>query len=207
MSKQYAVKGSIEELRGLTEETEQVLTWELKSAPPDGSSDLDDRASASAHKLTCQCIGSFEAICQNGEGFALKTRLADLRLWADGVGAIAEGTASLDWRFRGRDQDLLLVKTILIMLDDFLKDYSTLLAEDQPTDDAVERIDLTIENLALIGVAIRRTGKASRRRRADTRFDSRDYEDLRRHLECVVLLRPSKSGLPSELHPSNLSTV
>lgn len=137
----------------------------------------------------------------------MQTRLADVRLWADGVGAIAEGTASLDWRFHNREQDLLLVKTILIMLADFAEDYATLLSEDKPTDDALERIDSTIENLALIGVAIRRTGKASRRRRADTRFDPKDYEELRRHLECVILLRPSKSGLQGELNLSNLSIV
>lgn len=137
----------------------------------------------------------------------METRLADLRLWADGVGAMASGTASLDWRFRSRPQDLLLVKTILIILADFTEDYSTLQAEDRPTDDAVERIDSTIENLAMIGVAIRRTGKASRRRREDTHFDPRDYEELRRHLECIVLLRPSKSGLETELNPSSLSTI
>ncbi|KAJ4328692.1 hypothetical protein N0V84_000883 [Fusarium piperis] len=137
----------------------------------------------------------------------METRLADVRLWADGVGAIADGRASLDWRFHSREQDLLLVKTILIMLADFVEDYATLLAEEQPADDALERIDSTIENLALIGVAIRRTGKASRRRRADTRFDPEDYEELRQHLECVILLRPSKSGLPDQLNPSTLTMV
>ncbi|RSL91863.1 hypothetical protein CEP51_000030 [Fusarium floridanum] len=169
-----------------------------------------DRASASVIELTQKCISLFEGCAvysQNEDNSTIETRLADLRLWADGVGAVASGTASLDWRFQSRPRDLLLVKTILIMLADFTKDYSMLLAEDQPTDDAVERIDSTIENLAVIGVAIRRTGKASRRRRADARFDPRDYGELRRHLECIILLRPSKSGLETELNLSSLSTV
>ncbi|RMJ16991.1 hypothetical protein CDV36_003348 [Fusarium kuroshium] len=169
-----------------------------------------DRASASVIELTQKCISLFEGCAvysQNEDNSTIETRLADLRLWADGVGAVASGTASLDWRFQSRPRDLLLVKTILIMLADFTKDYSMLLAEDQPTDDAVERIDSTIENLAVIGVAIRRTGKASRRRRADARFDPRDYGELRKHLECIILLRPSKSGLETELNLSSLSTV
>ncbi|RSM09095.1 hypothetical protein CDV31_007862 [Fusarium ambrosium] len=176
------------------------------------SSESDDRTSASVLELTQQCISLFESrvnSSQNEDRSALETRLADLRLWADGVGAIAHGTASLDSRFRKRPDDLFLVKTILIMLADFVEDYSPSLDADHPTDDMVtlQHLDSTIENLALIGVAIRRTGKASRRRRADTRFDSRDYEELRRHLECIVLLRPSKSGLQTELEPSTMGIV
>lgn len=133
----------------------------------------------------------------------METRLADVRLWADGVGAMAQGPASLDQRFHSRPQDLFLVKTILIMLADFVKDYS----EGQTADEVVERIDSAIENLALIGVAIRRTGKASRRRREDAQFDRQDYGELRRHLECIILLRPSKAGLETELNPSTLSIV
>ncbi|KAH7305787.1 hypothetical protein B0I35DRAFT_108670 [Stachybotrys elegans] len=174
------------------------------------SSPDSDRAAASILELTQQCISLLEgcsASHQNGDNFTMETRLADLRLWADGVGATSKGSASLDWRFRSRPDDLLLVKTILIMLADFVEHYSTLLQEGQPTDDGVERIDSTIENLALIGVAIRRTGKGSRRRRTDNRFDPRDYEDLRRHLECIILLRPSKAGLQKELSLVGLTTV
>ncbi|KPM39537.1 hypothetical protein AK830_g7032 [Neonectria ditissima] len=169
-----------------------------------------DRAAASVAELTEECISTFErcaGLNANGDGSAMETRLADLRLWADGVGVIAEGTASLEWRFRGRPDDLMLVKTILVMLADFTDDYSTALSTNQPIDDAVHRIDSTIENLALIGVAIRRTGKASRRRKADSRFDPVHYEELRRHLECIVLLRPSKSGLQEELKLTSLSIV
>ncbi|KAH7175220.1 hypothetical protein EDB81DRAFT_635356, partial [Dactylonectria macrodidyma] len=136
-----------------------------------------------------------------------ETRQADLRLWADGVGATARGTASLERRSRERPDDLLLVKTILVMLADFVEDYSTLLKTGVPTDDAVHRVDSTIENLALIGVAIRRTGRASRRRRADARFDLAEYHELRRHLECIIPLRSSKSGLKDELNLSSLTVV
>ncbi|KAH7022128.1 hypothetical protein EDB80DRAFT_1714 [Ilyonectria destructans] len=169
-----------------------------------------DRDAASVPELTKDCISKFDgcsALDDNGDNVAMENRLADLRLWADGVGATAEGNASLEWRFRSRPDDLTLVKTILIMLSDFIDDYATLLENHQPIDDAVHRIDSAIENLALIGVAIRRTGKASRRQRADTWFDPAECEDLRLHLECVILLRPSQSGLQDQLDLSSLSMV
>ncbi|KAH6989087.1 hypothetical protein BKA56DRAFT_247869 [Ilyonectria sp. MPI-CAGE-AT-0026] len=169
-----------------------------------------DRDAASVPELTKDCILKFDrcfAPDDNGDNAAMENRLADLRLWADGVGATVEGNASLEWRFRSRPDDLTLVKTILIMLSDFIDDYATLLENHQPIDDAVHRIDSAIENLALIGVAIRRTGKASRRRRADTWFDPAECEDLRLHLECVILLRPRQSGLQDQLDLSSLSII
>ncbi|KAI8711700.1 hypothetical protein NCS52_01434300 [Fusarium sp. LHS14.1] len=174
------------------------------------SSELDDRASSSVLELTQQCISLFEGCAtsnRNGRSSAMETRLADLRLWAAGIGAISEGTESLDFTFQSEPDDLFLVKTILIMLADFVADYSALLAEDQPISDAVERIDSTLENLIIVSASVRHDGTTLRRYRAAPRFGTRDYEELRRHLECVILLRPSKSGLPTELNPSNLSVV
>lgn len=166
----------------------------------------------SVPELTNNCISKLQGFsAPDGEDGAhnveMENRLADLRLWADGVGATAEGPASLEWRFRSRPDDLMLVKTVLIMLGNFVDDYAMQLIAGQPLDDAVGRIDSAIENLALIGVAIRRTGKASRRRRADKKFNLDKYEDFRTHLECMILLRPSKSGLPEKLDRSRLSSV
>jgi hypothetical protein len=91
-----------------------------------------------------------------------------------------DGTASLEWRFRTRPDDLMLVKTLLIMLGDFIDDYADLpstLTIAQEVDDALRRIDSAIENLSLIGVAIRRAGKASRRRSGRT-VRSRELQTL-----------------------------
>lgn len=136
---------------------------------------------------------------------AMTTRLADIRLWADGVGATAEGGLSLDHRFKTRPDDLMLVKSMLIMLGDFLDEYAQY--TDTQSAEALQHIDATIENLAVIGVAIRRTGKASRRRKADQRFDPSEHTELRRHLEAIVLMRPSKDGLRTQLPADQLTVV
>lgn len=170
-----------------------------------------DRASAPVHELVRQCVSKFDA-CSTpqspaGDCVGMENRQADLRLWADGVGATADGKASLDWRFRSRPDDLMLVKSVLLMLGDFIDEYMALLMGKEDTDDAVQGINSAIENLALIGVAIRCTGKASRRRRVDMRFEPDKYWELRQHLECIILLRPSKSGLPEKLETTRLSDV
>jgi hypothetical protein len=131
-----------------------------------GSPAETDRTSASVRDLVRQCVSKFDE-CSSAEGAAgdevgMQNRQADLRLWADGVSATNEGPASLEWRFRSRPDDLMLVKSILIMLSDFTDDYIRTLTSGGDTDRAIRDIDWAIENLALIGVAIRRTGKASR---------------------------------------------
>lgn len=51
----------------------------------------------------------------------MDNRLADSFPWADSVGAAFEETASLDGRFRRRSNDLVLVKSLLIMLGQSIK--------------------------------------------------------------------------------------
>ena len=91
--------------------------------------------------------------------------------------------------------DLALVKNILIMLDDSLEYYAGLAENDAASDGGIQNIDSAIKNLALIGVAIRRTGKASRNRRADRTFNPDEHQELRTYLECIVVLRPTEEGL------------
>ncbi|MBE3047054.1 hypothetical protein IMZ48_31920, partial [Candidatus Bathyarchaeota archaeon] len=150
----------------------------------------------SVSHLTESCISKFKHLINSGgsnEQESLETRLADFNLWADGVGATAKLGASLDTRFHARPDDLLLVKGTLTMLADFLDEYAILASDRSPTDEAIINVDSSIRNLAMIGVAIRRTGKASRSRRADRLFDRAEHQELRRHLECIVLLRPSET--------------
>ncbi|KAH6856903.1 WD40-repeat-containing domain protein [Chaetomium sp. MPI-CAGE-AT-0009] len=157
-----------------------------------------DRTAASARQLTESCISKFKEMLASQHPRRvefLESRLADFNLWADGVGALAKVGASLDSRLRGRENDLGLVKTILIMLADSLDYYAGLPETDADSAGAIQNLDSAIKNLAQIGVAIRRTGKASRNRRVDQTFNPDEYQELRKHLECVVLLRPTEEGL------------
>lgn len=158
-----------------------------------------ERAAVSISDLTTSCISKFETLLATprDERLAevLECRLADFNLWADGVGALAPSGASLDSRLKNRSNDVELVKNVLIMLMDSLGYYESLTANDPNNSGAVENIDSAIKNLAMIGVAIRRTGKASRQRRADKTFSQDDYPEFKKHLECIVLLRPTGKGL------------
>jgi hypothetical protein len=163
-----------------------------------------ERTAASVRKLIETCISKFEQLLalQNQRRTELvESRLADLNLWADGVGALAKPGASLDSRLQGRVDDLALVKNVLIMLADSLDYYTGLAETEANSDGAIQNLDSAIKNLALIGVAIRHTGKASRNRRADRTFNPDEHHELRKHLECVVLLRPTEEALfrPTEV--------
>ncbi|KAK5989429.1 Transcriptional repressor rco-1 [Cladobotryum mycophilum] len=157
-------------------------------------------STTSVSHLTQECVSKFEHLMQNGsiDNESLQGRWADFNLWADGVGAMAKLGASLDSRFRSRPDDLDLVKSILSMLADFLDEYSDGLIDGGSTDEGFTHIDSCIKNLAMIGVAIRRTGKASRSRRADQSFNPDKHQSFRRHLECIVLLRPKDDRASNE---------
>lgn len=140
--------------------------------------------------LATACTGKFDELLSLKDSdlyIHLQNRAADFHLWVDGVGAIAKPGASLDSRFRDRPNDLILIKGILVMLIDFLSEITN---EGTSSAAGLVNVDSALSNLAMIGVAIRRTGKASRSRRADRSFNPDHYEDLRRHLECIILLRP-----------------
>lgn len=148
--------------------------------------------------LAESCVARFEQLLAPPDGLhaeRLESRMADFSLWADGVGAMARPGTSLDSRLLGRVSDVLLVKSILQMLDDSLAFFASLDDRSPNVDGAFQNLDSAIQNLALIGVAIRRTGKASRNRRADRTFKPDRHEEFRRYLECVVLLRPSEDAL------------
>lgn len=72
----------------------------------------------------------------------------------------------------------------------------------------VDCIQSAIGTLVLVEeVMIRYGGKAYLRPAIDSSFDPEEYDELRRHLECIILLRPSRAGLPEQLDPSHLTTV
>lgn len=164
---------------------------------------------------------------------AVHNRLADFHLWCDGVGARAEPRASLDRRFQSRPDDLFMIKGMLILLHGYLKDYAKLLRDaqgsnDTPrnvdstlektndsdflrdaqgTDDALCNVDSALENLALLAMAIRQTGKRSRLERADEKYNSDNHHLLRDHLEFIlrILHRNPKQSHSDLCKPSHLN--
>ncbi|KAH8194219.1 hypothetical protein TruAng_011616 [Truncatella angustata] len=132
----------------------------------------------------------------------LEIRFADLKLWADSVGALAHGKASLDWRLSGRSRDIFLVTSLLDMLEQFLEGYKTAALEDGDEDEleeAEQGIDEMTDNLAWIGSAIRRFGTKSRLQKADMSFerdragqDKWQCDQLRAHLICIMKSRPTE---------------
>ncbi|KAF4336314.1 hypothetical protein FBEOM_9830 [Fusarium beomiforme] len=119
-------------------------------------------------------------------------RLADFNLWIDGIGALAPSKASLDSRLSERQIDLSLVKGNLIMLFQSLEDCLNLLKTKQSLQDALLDIDSALESLVSLSLAIRRTGRRSRLHKADRLFNPEEHDELRKHLEAIILLRPGE---------------
>lgn len=150
----------------------------------------------SVSSLTQQCLDKIhQVMIQKNESDHqdhLENRLAGFNLWVDNVGALAKSGASLDSRFRSRPDDLDLVKNILNLLSDFLDEYKDAIHNGLSIDEPLLDIDSAIRNLAKIGIAIRRTGKASRSRRAYQSFNPDEHHEFKQHLECLILLRPNE---------------
>ncbi|KAH8812802.1 hypothetical protein F5884DRAFT_671604 [Xylogone sp. PMI_703] len=158
---------------------------------------------ASTAGVTRSCLEEFQQCIQQLEGeykTHIQTRLADLRLWADSVGATAQAKASLDSRFQHRPDDIYFIRELLSMLQGFLKECFAAANNKFDVRDIITNIDSTVDSLALIGVEIRRSGRKSRLRKADDSFDqNRDrYRKLRAHLACVITSKPTKEGRPKD---------
>ncbi|KAF3406265.1 hypothetical protein DPV78_000396 [Talaromyces pinophilus] len=152
---------------------------------------------ASTAKATSSCFEQFTYCVRELKGAQnshIKNRHADFKLWADSVGAAAQGQASLDWRFHDRPDDIFLVQGLLEMLEGFLRECAAAPEDEKATEEVLRKIDSTMHNLISVGVAIRQSGRKSRLHKADTSFD-RDrekYLDLRTHLATVLVSRPSE---------------
>ncbi|KAI1132237.1 hypothetical protein F5Y10DRAFT_284131 [Nemania abortiva] len=158
-------------------------------------------AEASLADMTRSCLEGAKHSIQRLEGkdkIYMQTRLADLRLWADSVGATAQGKASLDQRFQHRPDDVYLIRGLLFMLQGFFSKFS--IAADNKSDikDIISNINSTIDSLAILGVQIRRGGRQSRLRKADSSFDEnrKKYRKFRAHLACIIASRPTEGGRP-----------
>ncbi|KAM0259123.1 hypothetical protein ACHAQJ_003494 [Trichoderma viride] len=215
------------------------------------------------HHATMGCISEFEACLSIKpllkEGWA-ESRLADLNLWASGVGALARPNASLDRRLQFQPKPRLVLTNLLLTLREFISScrmhvlnethgkkqsidnkaesddspvspaeetleltlgddsdrtpnstswftalvYSPKTASDTSTDSNVGEelddphsevtlkkvmrdIDDILDQLIMLGFAIRKSGTVTRLRKADSSFKSNENEDLRKHLEFILL--------------------
>lgn len=82
------------------------------------------------------------------------------------------------------------------MLQFFLDDYLTSISGDFDVQIFIADVDRTMDNLGSVGVHIRRSGRISRLRSADTSFDQNwpHIRRLRAHLACVITFKPTETG-------------
>ncbi|KAF2670811.1 hypothetical protein BT63DRAFT_201986 [Microthyrium microscopicum] len=149
-----------------------------------------DNSKKSTSDLTRSCIAQFGQCINDALDTAQKThlqnRLADLKLWADSVGAVARDKASLDQRFQQRPNDTNLVRGLLQLLQEFLTEFDG-------STESMENVDSMMKNLASIGVAIRQSGKKSRLQKADNSFNPNQHRELRAHLNCLIISKPDRN--------------
>lgn len=215
------------------------------------------------HHATMGCISEFESCLSikplMTEGWA-ESRLADLNLWASGVGALASPDASLDRRLRFQPKPRLVLINLLLTLREFISScrmhvlnethyekenidneaesetapvspaestlgltlgddsnptgsstswftalaYSPKTASDTSTDSSLEDevddphsevtlkkamkdVDDILDQLIMLGFAIRKSGTVARLRKADSSFKPNENEDLQKHLEFILL--------------------
>lgn len=146
--------------------------------------------------LSQQCLDRFREAMKSKNDIELQdrlqNRLASFNLWVDGIGALAKSGASLDSKLQSYSDILNLVKSLLNLLSDLVVEFADISSEGHAITKAFANMDSVIKNLANIGAAIRRGGKASRSRRENESFNPDEHHDFKRHLECLVLLRPDE---------------
>ncbi|KAI0552909.1 hypothetical protein F4679DRAFT_28866 [Xylaria curta] len=158
-------------------------------------------AEASLADMTRSCLEGAVQTIQRLEGkdkIYIQTRLADLRLWADSVGATAQAKASLDQRFQHRSDDVYLIRGLLFMLQGLFSECSFAAENKFDIKDIISNINSTIDSLGILGVQIRRSGRQSRLRKADSSFDKNreKYRKFKAHLACIIASKPTENGRP-----------
>jgi len=79
------------------------------------------------------------------------------------------------------------------------------LSSGNPLHENMQNIEMMLDQLARIAVAVRRSGRRSRLQKADQRFKSEEHKDLQKHLITILLARPEFSK--EQIEPSKLSKV
>ncbi|KAL7939068.1 hypothetical protein V8C35DRAFT_285617 [Trichoderma chlorosporum] len=231
------------------------------------------------HHATARCISDFEACLSvkplMKEGWA-ESRLADLNLWASGVGALATPNASLDRRLQFQPKPRLVLLNLLLTLQEFISScrmyvlnetyeqkestenkadseaasvspteatlelplsdnsnpppsstswfaalaYSPKAASDTSSDSGIENrpdvpnfevtlkkltkdVDDILDQLIMLGFAIRKSGTVARLRKADSSFKPDENNDFKNYLEFILLNSPSRRQKNSEENTGN----
>ncbi|KAK1243923.1 hypothetical protein MKX08_002061 [Trichoderma sp. CBMAI-0020] len=161
-----------------------------------------EQTSASISTLTETCLSKFNNLLASYTHDAqrrtlLEGQLSAFNQWATSVEALEKSGVSLDSRFHGQTK---IVKTLLLLLAEGLDDYAGL-AEIKTSqgetdyDGAIQMLDIIIKDLIRIGEAIFWVEKAFWHREADDTFNPDDDKEFRKHLECVITLRPTEEAL------------
>ncbi|OBS26153.1 hypothetical protein FPOA_00096 [Fusarium poae] len=233
--------------------------------------------SGSIYHATRECILSLEACLSlkalMKDGWA-ENRLADMNLWASGVGALAKPYASLDRRLEFQPKPRLVLTSLLLSLHKIIEncrenvlyenrdvchadileprdlspsptkdslatvvpseeDNATSSASwflalgkklDDDTDDSgdsdtesesvkqnaeppfkkvMRDIDDILDQLIMLGFAIRKSGTVARLKKADSSFNRKENEDLRKHLEFILFNTLTKRRKDDEENVEN----
>ncbi|KAM5442400.1 hypothetical protein MferCBS31731_002278 [Microsporum ferrugineum] len=156
---------------------------------------MADLATSIRHEFRV-CMEKKDLMCEKWA----EVRMSDFNLWVAGVGATAGKKASLDARLQALPDELSTLKYLLSSLKNSLQDCQRLHGNE--IEESMEVVDLIIENLAMLATVIRRTGKRSHLKRVDLTFDPQRQTRLRRHFECIVLLRPAKPAKNALFRPA-----
>ena len=122
-----------------------------------------------------------------------RKRLADFNLWASDSGALAKQTASLDQRLAEKQTVREVILNLLGLLEGLLGRLQNLsVGEDEDGETSLQETTKDVEDimaqLVRISVAIRRAAQPARLDRADDSFNPQRHEELRQHLDFVILL-------------------
>lgn len=70
---------------------------------------------------------------------------------------------------------------------------------------AMGRTEAHLDQLIRLGAALRKSGTASRLQKADATFNPADHNDLKEHLNLLLLTRPMRNSIPSNISPAELT--
>ncbi|UKZ70729.1 uncharacterized protein TrAtP1_011700 [Trichoderma atroviride] len=91
--------------------------------------------------------------------------------------------------------------------DEELEVELRLLASRSPLGKQMKAVELMLDQLARIALAVRRSGRRSRLQKADQRFKPEDHSDLQTHLVTILLAHPESSGGPFHLFDLNNPSI
>ncbi|KAJ4285970.1 hypothetical protein N0V90_013536 [Kalmusia sp. IMI 367209] len=161
-----------------------------------------------AGNATRACFARFRSCIDALDGERrdyLESQFWNLRLWADSVGALAHGKASLD---RRPPKDTFMVTIQLEIFEQLLERYKTAAIADGNEDEieqAKEEVDGMMDQLVWLGSKLRRSGTISQLGNADMTFeddrvgeDKWQYDQLRAHLICIVKSRPNELAMSND---------